>query len=346
MKMGLQEHIEYARERANGSFSNLRERDLYTLLTGLYEMADGVSTAIARYESFLSAIIPGSQVRIELEKSAKNDYKKDKKRVCELEREQLLPLEKLFTPVGLAPQQTGESSYRHETMVSAGGKVMGELHVYTPTTQANPSRDTIRFMAKVIADNLTIVRKIDELSHDDLTGLLRREIGMERIKILLETCAVTKTDNGIGILLADLDHFKLANDKYGHDFGDYVLTNSAQAMRKSLREEDIGLRYGGEELVFAFILKNQNEAMLVAQRCLKAVREVDYASRLAEKGIDTKHQQTASIGLTTYFGNDKKKEVAALIEEADLAMYAAKQGRFGVSDRDQVVSYDTRNQWK
>ena len=73
----------------------------------------------------------------------------------------------------------------------------------------------------------------------------------------------------LSVVMADIDHFKLFNDRYGHDAGDEVLTTVADVLRHCVRSEDVASRYGGEEFMFVMLDAAMNDAVA---RC-EALRE-------------------------------------------------------------------------
>jgi diguanylate cyclase (GGDEF)-like protein len=89
---------------------------------------------------------------------------------------------------------------------------------------------------------------------DPLTGLMNR-LGLER-----ELLKWTEPDQPASIALIDIDHFKITNDRYGHDIGDAVLSTFARVVRNNLKEEDIVCRWGGEEFVLVFINTPETQA--------------------------------------------------------------------------------------
>ena len=126
-----------------------------------------------------------------------------------------------------------------------------------------------------------------------------------------------------GLLFIDVDYFKLYNDLYGHDQGDDALIRVAQTLLRHIGEEDIAIRYGGEE--FVILLKNTvpYQAEQIAYDILADIRH---------QKIDHHHSAisdhlTVSIGLTVYSG-EVEASYAQILKLADQALYMAKeQGR-------------------
>ena len=122
------------------------------------------------------------------------------------------------------------------------------------------------------------------------------------------------------VLLLDLDHFKEVNDRFGHKAGDDLLKTVAAALRERIRETDILARLGGDEFGIILLQADADQAQLVAEEVVKALRR--QTAMLAEQVIPV----TASVGVAL-FDHLTDTEVLAC---ADLAMYEAKDaGRNG-----------------
>ncbi|MEM5947035.1 GGDEF domain-containing protein [Spirochaetia bacterium 38H-sp] len=149
---------------------------------------------------------------------------------------------------------------------------------------------------------------------DDLTGLYNSRFFYERLS--KETIRATRYDRCLSLLFLDLDNFKKFNDTYGHLAGDRVLRKIGRLIRESLRENDSGYRYGGEE--FAILLPETCEeaAMAVAERLRLA------CSQLGVTVQDKTVFITVSIGVAEY---KKDENLQDFLKRADRAMYRAKE---------------------
>ncbi|MEW8584184.1 MAG: GGDEF domain-containing protein, partial [Candidatus Thiodiazotropha sp.] len=120
-------------------------------------------------------------------------------------------------------------------------------------------------------------------------------------------------------ILLDIDHFKLINDKYGHDVGDRVLKHSVEKLKSCIREADELGRWGGEEFLILAPETELAEAENLAQRLCKELAAASMV--LQQQDISV----TASFGLTRY---QPGENLAACLKRSDDALYAAKaEGR-------------------
>jgi diguanylate cyclase (GGDEF)-like protein/putative nucleotidyltransferase with HDIG domain len=162
--------------------------------------------------------------------------------------------------------------------------------------------------------------RVEELVHrltdaartDPLTGLSNRRAFEETMAAEVERAK--RTHRPLCLLVCDLDHFKLVNDRFGHPTGDAALVRVGQLLSSSRREIDPVSRTGGEE--FAVILPETNgqEGYVVAERLREAVEDA-----FIEEAIPL----TMSIGVASY--PNQGREPDTLIAAADQALYAAKE---------------------
>src|SRR3954454_24296083 len=162
--------------------------------------------------------------------------------------------------------------------------------------------------------------RVEELVHrltdaartDPLTGLSNRRAFEETMAAEVERAK--RTHRPLCLLVCDLDHFKLVNDRFGHPTGDAALVRVGQLLSSSRREIDPVSRTGGEE--FAVILPETNgqEGYVVAERLREAVEDA-----FIEEAIPL----TMSIGVASY--PNQGHEPDTLIAAADQALYAAKE---------------------
>lgn len=126
----------------------------------------------------------------------------------------------------------------------------------------------------------------------------------------------------MGIVMLDVDYFKVYNDTHGHQKGDAVLRSVAQILKDSTRKEDFVARYGGEEFICCLVApKDEAEAAEMAERIRKNIQEFHFDGEERQpEGI-----LTVSIGVSYTEGGAPLEE---MIEEADQSLYQSKrQGR-------------------
>lgn len=152
---------------------------------------------------------------------------------------------------------------------------------------------------------------------DTLTGLTNRRVFFERLGI--EFRRALRYHRPLSVIMADLDHFKTVNDRFGHPFGDLVLAVTAQVLRGNVRESDLVARYGGEEFVLMLPETPQAEAMVVAEKLRVAIEAQDYTNGIQSTRI------TISLGVAS-LPDAAPVDVEELLRHADDALYAAKHG--------------------
>jgi two-component system cell cycle response regulator len=127
-------------------------------------------------------------------------------------------------------------------------------------------------------------------------------------------------DTSMALLMLDIDHFKKINDTYGHPAGDAVLVAVADALTRSVRNEDVVARYGGEE--FAIILRSINVegGRMLGERLRRMIE-------LLQVDVGGSHplKVTVSIGVAAFPESNVQNGVE-LVEAADTALYRAKNG--------------------
>ncbi|MBE9639938.1 diguanylate cyclase [Salipiger mangrovisoli] len=156
---------------------------------------------------------------------------------------------------------------------------------------------------------------------DPLTGLYNRRYAMPELARMAQKAA--QQAQPLALLVADLDHFKAVNDRWGHSTGDRALAASAQALSETLREGDLLARLGGEEFLIALPGCTADEALATARRLRHSV------ARLALPSSDRMPDAPACLALTVSIGvalvAEEGDPVEAALVRADGALYAAKQ---------------------
>ncbi len=151
--------------------------------------------------------------------------------------------------------------------------------------------------------------------HDLLTGLPNRTVFEDRLR---QACQVAQRKQSmVSVLFVDLDGFKPINDTFGHEVGDKLLIEVAKRMREHVRPNDTVARMGGDEFIILLTeLKHHDDILLLVERLISQI-----ARPYQINGIEL--HVTASIGVSVC--NEELEAPMALVQQADLAMYKAKQ---------------------
>lgn len=215
----------------------------------------------------------------------------------------------------------GESQLELQLSTKSGEGVWIEAHI---TAVEDTERSEV-YQFVIIAREITKRKqKEDELRflayHDSLTLLPnRRYITLEFPKLVKQ--AIT-SDTAITLLYLDGDNFKRINDLYGHDMGDEFIRNFGQALLKSVREQDIVARIGGDE----FIVLLSNMSMDPEKRNRQILQTIERIQTTLRRGwmIGSTHfSPTSSIGVASYPKNGES--INELMMHADEALYVAKR---------------------
>jgi diguanylate cyclase (GGDEF)-like protein/PAS domain S-box-containing protein len=177
----------------------------------------------------------------------------------------------------------------------------------------------VAFARDVTATKQQVSTLRHQALHDPLTGLPNRSLLFDSLEQAIRTSREERTS--LTLMLMDLDRFKEVNDTFGHHFGDALLRQVAFRLHNQVSAGDVVARLGGDE--FALLLPRTGDAQaaaMLARRILNALEQpFVIESQVLEVG--------ASIGIAQFpaHGNDTR----ALLRNADVAMYAAKQRQSG-----------------
>jgi diguanylate cyclase (GGDEF)-like protein len=204
------------------------------------------------------------------------------------------------------------------------GNVLGLIWVDDPEDRLLPSADrlkALRIFAYDAAVALVSRGSLEELrflaDHDPLTRLLNRRAFVERLDG--EVARASRYGRTFGLVLADLDGFKLLNDRYGHAVGDEALHVFASVLTHALRKPDDAFRIGGDEFALLLAEADEEDTREVVRRAQRLLAESE-DPRLA--GV------TASFGCASCPGN--ADEAQTLFRIADEALYEAKRAGSGL----------------
>lgn len=152
---------------------------------------------------------------------------------------------------------------------------------------------------------------------DGLTGVYNHRYFQKRLRAHISLCQRRKRSLTFGLLIIDVDNFKSFNDRYGHQFGDTVLTTIVKKLQNNLREEDLMARYGGEEFVILVSKATEKVILLISEK----IRVVVEKTQIRYPKTNNPVSVTVSIGATLWRSTDSP---ASLISRADHALYKAK----------------------
>lgn len=156
---------------------------------------------------------------------------------------------------------------------------------------------------------------------DELTGLFTRRFLFEWME--KQVASIARNRGEFSCLIFDIDFFKKINDTYGHGVGDQVLREVAALLQGAVRQSDIVGRYGGEEFLLLLPETGIEQALVAAEKIRVTI----------ENNIRQPRQVTASIGVAScscldlnHNSYNVTEVVSAMIEQADQALYRAKDG--------------------
>lgn len=181
------------------------------------------------------------------------------------------------------------------------------------------ARTKVHLKVKALQDELKRSNELlRELSiTDPLTHLYNRRYLMDILE--KEFQRIRRTGGVLSLVVADIDHFKLVNDTYGHQNGDMVLAAVAETILTVLRNYDIAVRYGGEEFMVVLPETTLSDGIAVAERLREAIGRMVFPSPMATLTV------TVSLGVASYPA-ERVDSMDLLIRMADDALYRAKAG--------------------
>lgn len=186
-------------------------------------------------------------------------------------------------------------------------------------------RAAVLIQAKLEADALrrTVETGLEAAITDPLTGLFNRRYALPHLSRL--SADSRKNGRQFAIMVLDLDHFKSINDTYGHKAGDQILQQVAQRLRGNLRAVDLLARIGGEEFLVAIPNSDVVHARTAAERLCQLISSTPFFVGPERQEV----HMTMSVGVSLNDGlgaSDIVEDLSDLVNEADVALYAAKTG--------------------
>jgi diguanylate cyclase (GGDEF)-like protein len=232
-------------------------------------------------------------------------------------------IQKLF-PDNEELARTGMEAYVGIPLSDSKDKPLGVLFAMFRRPLDNPefSKSVMHIFAARTSAEIERLRNEGRIKHmayyDSLTGLPNRELVIDRLNQAL--AHAIRSETCVAIMLLDLDQFKAINDSLGHPVGDKLLSEVAQRLQDSIRDEDTVARLGGDEFVILLTdIGNREDALTHSTRIADKIH-----NELSPSYFIEGHNLivTPSIGIALY--PDDGDTAEALIKHADTAMYQAK----------------------
>jgi len=190
----------------------------------------------------------------------------------------------------------------------------------TKPFDAQELRARVRVGLRILSLQQSLISAREELrfqaTHDALTGLFNRGAVLEAIH--RERSRQTREGGALGVILADLDHFKQINDTYGHLLGDAVLKETARRMVSCVRPYDTVGRYGGEEFLIIAPTADAAGSLSLAERMRETIASSPIATAAGAVNV------TASFGVAASAPADSIAPDVLLVSVDD-ALYRAKE---------------------
>jgi diguanylate cyclase (GGDEF)-like protein len=200
----------------------------------------------------------------------------------------------------------------------AGGDVVGVIGIASAPALTDEQRNLLGAAATVMAigvKNMQLFLDTRELSlRDGLTGCFNRGYALDALEAELNRAR--RTGAPLSILMFDVDHFKAVNDRFGHLWGDDLLSAIGEQLGRSMRTSDIRCRYGGDE----FLVILPDTPALGAQKVADVLRQ-DLATLKVGSGA---HPITVTVSIGLAAATPGEPDAKAFIQRADEALYHAK----------------------
>lgn len=208
-----------------------------------------------------------------------------------------------------------------ETMMTLSALIVpaiffcGALFVYLVCSLSLKTANDLREMFILKEETIT----------DPLTGMYNRRY-LER-RLVEEFQRAMRFKQPFSLFMLDIDHFKLVNDTYGHQIGDVVLRKLGHLIMDSVREVDVVIRYGGEEILVILPNTIEGNAVELAERLRCQIEKTEMVAPQTLKNQPAIFI-TISVGVSEYQFSDGWDNARNVLERADQALYRAKtEGR-------------------
>jgi diguanylate cyclase (GGDEF)-like protein len=239
-----------------------------------------------------------------------------------LSRRFITPLTALTDNVRMHPDISMETPIEIDTDDEMGALAQALNRMKTEIKETRNKLEQYAETLEAKVEERTLELKMLAIT-DPLTGVYNRGHFFALAKqILIEA---KRMNFPLSVAIIDIDHFKNVNDRFGHMVGDYALKQATTTIQAQIRQMDVLGRYGGEEFVIALPAASPEEAVMIGQRIVTAVQELQMSHEGHVFGI------TISCGIASY--NYENENLENILLRADKALYEAKQ-----SGRNRVVA--------
>jgi diguanylate cyclase (GGDEF)-like protein/PAS domain S-box-containing protein len=210
------------------------------------------------------------------------------------------------------------------------------LEVSISDRRDDPQISALVLTARDVTDRYDLQKRlVHQAAHDSLTGLPNRAALVDSGNDLLRRTGGDA--DALSVVLMDLDRFKEINDTLGHSYGDRLLTQVAQRLQAYVRDNDILARFGGDEFAVLMPGLDRDDAPAAAQRLLEA-----FVGPFTVDGLDLDVQASIGVAVADHRLDTGDAGIDALLREADIAMYTAKEVQTGVEVYDPDADTHTR----
>ncbi|MEW5692678.1 MAG: sensor domain-containing diguanylate cyclase [Candidatus Hydrogenedentota bacterium] len=290
------------------------------VVSGLYEMLDPGSVSLITIDTDTKNILVLSKIKKEGEIGEFNININDIEEYRRESEDEFTVLARWVNEFWASVREEENKDFNIQ-VIELGDRKFGYLSVISKEGYIFSKDDErlIKAASRQVAVSLANAMLYIQSITDTLTYLYLRRYFIDRLRI--EMHRAERYSHRLTLLMVDLDHFKPANDEYGHRAGDRILSKIGSIIKNGLRDIDIPCRYGGEE--FALLLPETDSigGRAVAERLRRKVEETEF-----DIGDNKKIKITISIGVATY--PDDATNMELFIERADKMLYKAKkQGR-------------------
>lgn len=167
-----------------------------------------------------------------------------------------------------------------------------------------------------------LTKTMNLATYDSLTGVYNRATYISKMDSLLKK----RKNNRIGLLLIDLDNFKLVNDQYGHAEGDKILIETARVLNQAVKDKGFVVRFGGDEFAIVLYDTDEEDLQQLADIILQKVRTLKYT--------DSESWAIVSVSMGGSICDNVNESEMSLFIHADQALYQSKN-----AGKDQYSSY-------